>query len=659
MEAQVQLPARACYALLSMMDLALYGAGGALTREQIAGRQGLSQPYLSHVLSDLRRAGLVSSMPGRGGGYRLDRAPSQITLSAVLMAVGETYSLPDCLRAAPDSCRRQDDCPARKLWQELETAVTGALDRVSLSDRAGALLEGAVPPSWLRAMSSSSEGMPSVDLDREADGAGLVVIGPRGQVAMMNAAAEALLGWREEEARGRRPTEVLQLLDEHTREPAIVWPAAGDPEAATEAGATDGILIARDGTERSVWVSIAPFRLSEEGLGGALVRVRDSHGARVPLDHEVIAKSSLESVGQLSDDVLHRFNDLMTGIMGNLSLARMDVAPGSETAELLAEVETASQDASGLVQRLLSLPGARDPALKLGRLAPVLRAECDFVFRGSPSRCELEVQTQADLVMVDELQIVQAIRSLMANASEAMPAGGTVRLALAHEEVASPDSRHLPPGDYLVLTVSDEGSGVPERDLERIFDPHFTTKQGRSGLGLTSAYAIARSHGGTITVESDAGRGATFRLYLPLVPDEAGATPRVSAEESKRRILVMDDEPVVRKVLVRMLEQLGYEVAAVADGAEAISVYGRAMEERRSFGVVVLDLGVPRGLGGREAMVGLQELDPGVRAIIATAYSEDNLVADFAEHGFRDVILKPFRMGELGAMLARVLAEPD
>ena len=214
----------------------------------------------------------------------------------------------------------------------------------------------------------------------------------------------------------------------------------------------------------------------------------------------------------------------------------------------------------------------------------------------------------------------------------------------------------LSAGRYIKISVRDQGIGIQEEHLPRIFDPYFTTKQKGSGLGLASAYAIINKHHGHIAVESKPGVGTTFHIYLPAVEQQTTPQPGEDREllVGTGKILVMDDEEMVRDVLERLLARLGYEAEFARDGGEALEIFVQAHGSGQTFAAVILDLTVPGGMGGKETMARLLDIDPQIKAIVSSGYSDDPIMADFQKYGFSGVIAKPYRISELGKILYEV-----
>jgi CheY-like chemotaxis protein len=253
--------------------------------------------------------------------------------------------------------------------------------------------------------------------------------------------------------------------------------------------------------------------------------------------------------------------------------------------------------------------------------------------------------------------MAQVIDNLVINAQQAMPGGGTVRISAANVRIGQHQHPHLRPGAYVRVAVSDAGVGIPRELLSRIFDPFFTTKPTGSGLGLATSHSIVSRHGGCIDVESEPGKGTTFRVYLPASHGQAPPREEPSGRRhhGTGRMLVMDDDARLRAILCKMLALFGYEPVAVADGREAIAAFSQAKLDGRPFRAVILDLTVPGAMGGSEAAVAIRQMDAAVPLFLATGYAEATIVAKPPEFGFTDSISKPFTIAELGSMLERNL----
>jgi CheY-like chemotaxis protein len=376
---------------------------------------------------------------------------------------------------------------------------------------------------------------------------------------------------------------------------------------------------------------------------------------RKKMEEELLRAQKLESVGLLAGGIAHDFNNILTTILGNVSLARMQVNPEDELFDLLREAETASTRAQTLTKQLLTFAKGGAPVKEIVQIKDVIKDSSLFVLRGSKSGCEFSIAEDLWPIDVDVGQISQVIDNIVINANQAMPKGGIIQVAA--ENLIIEDRHGLPvkPGRYIRISITDQGVGIAEKHLLNIFDPYFTTKQEGSGLGLATTYSIVKKHDGHITVESRLGVGTTFHIYLPAsdkaVPEKAETRPI----KGQGRILVMDDEAPLRKMVGRMLKNLGYESEFAKDGAEAIRMYKEAQESEKPYDVVILDLTIPGGMGGKEAINKLLEIDPEVKAIVSSGYSDDPVLANFQEYGFKGTMPKPFESLSLGKVLFEVL----
>ena len=377
--------------------------------------------------------------------------------------------------------------------------------------------------------------------------------------------------------------------------------------------------------------------------------------------------SKLESTGILAGGIAHDFNNLLAVILMNLELSQTlvpyDEAPTDE--ELSHRLDAARQAAMlavGLAQQLITFANGGAPLRKLTFLPRVIMESVRPALSGSRARCEYTLDENLWAANVDAGQIGEVIRNLAANAREAMPDGGVIRIE-ADNLVLGPESvMTLPAGEYVRVSISDRGTGIPKELLAKIFDPYFSTKQRGErkgmGLGLTICHSIVQKHGGTILVKSEPGVGSTFEVYLPAsrhAVDPRRAKTRKAAP-SPGRILVMDDEEGVRIVVGATLQRMGHQVELAEEGQSAVEVYRRAREMGHPFDAVILDLTVRGGMGGREALQALRHLDPGVKAMVMSGYAHDPVVLEYQNHGFKGALAKPFDAEQLQECLAGVMS---
>lgn len=477
-----------------------------------------------------------------------------------------------------------------------------------------------------------------------------------GSVTFMNPVAESLTGWRQKDAVRRPLKDVFNIIDEHTGE-QIEDPVTRVLRDGVAVGlANNTVLIARDGTKRSIDDSGAPIKDCKGNIMGVVLVFRDITEKR-RAERELLKADKLESLGVLSGGIAHDFNNILTSILGNISIAKMFAKPGDKIFERLEEAENDCMRARVLTQKILTFSRGGAPIMKTAFISELLRDSASFALSGSNVRCEFSIPDDLWRIEVDEGQIAQAISNLIINASQAMPGGGVINLLAENIVVDEKQGIPLNNGGYVKISVTDHGIGIPKEHFQQIFDPYYTTKRGGSGLGLAIAYSIVKRHNGYIDVKSIPGKETTFSIYLPASPKEALAE-KESGEKirgGKGKILVMDDEKMIRDVVGDMLGILGYEAEFAKDGAEAVELYKKAEQSVRPFDAVIMDLTVPGGMGGKEAVRKLAEIDPEVKAIVSSGYSDDPVMADFRKYGFSNVVAKPYNIKELGDALYEVL----
>jgi PAS domain S-box-containing protein len=381
--------------------------------------------------------------------------------------------------------------------------------------------------------------------------------------------------------------------------------------------------------------------------------------ARRRLEQELMRSSKLEAVGILAGGIAHDFNNILTVVLGNVTLAEMDSAHDSSVHRMLHDAKRATLRARDLTQQLLTFAKGGDPVRAAVALPELLRESAEFAMHGSKSRCEFDLDPELWPANADKGQIGQVVQNLVINAVQAMPQGGVVTIRAGNCSLVAGAVGSLSMGDYVKISVSDTGTGIAPEHLGKIFDPYFTTKQQGSGLGLATVYSIARKHQGHIEVESKLGHGTTFHLWLPAAEhaEKPAAPPPEESGALCARILFMDDEEPIREMAQMFLTRLGSEVVGTADGAAAVEAYRAAMLTGRPFDVVVMDLTVPGGMGGREAMQELVKLDPNVRAIVSSGYSRDPVLGSYRRHGFCGILPKPYGLDQLRKAVKDVLPQ--
>lgn len=486
-------------------------------------------------------------------------------------------------------------------------------------------------------------------------GDGVITTDVQGQVTLMNKVAEQLTGWSHNEAVGKPLEEVFRVCGVNTRAPL-----AGPPGEACEAGAgaaaDDTVrLLGRDGSEHLIVSKRTPIRDHRSMIIGAVIVFSDVT-LRRRAEQEMLRAEKLQSIGMLAGGIAHDFNNILTVILGNISLARMQ-AQGHEWLEArLAETEQAITQAMGLTQQLLTFSKGGAPVRKLVNVAELVTKAVRFVCHGASARCTFAVAGDLWPVIADSGQISQVIHNLVINALQAMDGGGDLEVGAENVMIDPSRIKVLQPGRYVRIWVRDHGIGIPREHLTRIFDPYFSTKPHGSGLGLAVTYSVIKNHHGHVEVESEPGVGSTFSIFLPAAeeaPGQAPAQPVVAPGGG--RILLVDDEEDIISTTGALLRRLGYTVEAARDGATAVRKYCQARAAGTPYDVVILDLTMPGGMGGRQTLEELRAHDPGVVAIASSGYSNDPVMAQYRVHGFMGVLVKPYTLHEISAAVHAVL----
>lgn len=418
-----------------------------------------------------------------------------------------------------------------------------------------------------------------------------------------------------------------------------------------------GELKARDGHHIPVEVSASLFVLGGQSV---VLNIARDITERVRLESELQRMDKLESLGILAGGIAHDFNNMMTGIIGNINLARIE-DDTDRSHELLEEAEREVLQARGLTQQLLTFAKGGAPVRSVQDVAHILREAVSFALRGSDVSAFFDLPADLWWANVDTGQVSQVFSNIIINADEAMPTGGTISVVARNVAVDGGAYPDLAPGDYVRIDLSDTGVGIAETHLRKIFDPFFSTKRRGSGLGLATSYSIIHKHDGYISVASIPGAGTTFSIFLPATP----AHPSHQACETalrfsgQGRALVMDDEFTVRQVVVAMLKKLGYDAEAVPDGASALRADAAASAAGRPFSIIIMDLTIPGGMGGEETVVPLRAQHTTARLIASSGYANDPVMSQYRSYQFDAVLAKPYSFTELTSVLASLADQPS
>ncbi len=378
-------------------------------------------------------------------------------------------------------------------------------------------------------------------------------------------------------------------------------------------------------------------------------------------EEEIRRMQKLDSLGAVAAGIAHDFNNMLTSVFGHIELAEISLPENHQSVSYLKDAHKSLDQAKRLTSRLLTFAKGGDPILATVEMEQLVKDTVTFNLSGSSVCPHFNLPKGLWPVKADKGQISQVIANLTINAKQAMPCGACLTVEAANIEE---NDHTLPPGlngRFVKLTINDEGIGIPGNIIEKIFDPYFTTKQSGSGLGLAVSYSIIKKHHGRLSVESSPGVGSSFSIFLPADTSTQNDNSPDAADKSQERvkesvrILLMDDEKMIRDVGSKMIEKCGYEVETAVDGNETLEKYAAAAEQGDPFNLVIMDLTIPGGMGGQEAVKKLLDIDPRARVIVSSGYSSDSILTKYDEYHFMGKLAKPFKLKELKQEITRVL----
>lgn len=544
-----------------------------------------------------------------------------------------------------------------------------------------------------RAQHQLDEQRQRLEVTLQSIGDAVITTDVEGRVVLLNPVAQQMTGLMQKDAAGRPLTEVLPLRDENSREPceSVVLSLLRERKSARSANI---YLLGGDaGGDRLVAENAALIRTTEGVITGAVLALRDITRERQRAD-EAARATKLESLGLMAGSIAHDFGNLLTSMVAQLALAQLEPNLSPKVKGRLDETERVIWRARDVTQQLTLFARGGVSKKKIMALSPLLREVTGFAVGGVPVQLECDIAKDLWDVEADEGQLVQVVNNLAVNAVQAMPHGGTLRVTARNDRPGTDSQAPARDGHWVRIAVADTGTGIPPEHWPKIFEPFFTTKPRGTGLGLATSYSIVKKHGGQISVESVANVGTTFTILLPAAlqtgldgtPAELGrepvreaapavvsrvstapfptATPARSTSSNSApgfkvrlgRILVMDDEPLVREMLTLMLTLLNYEAVECPDGESAIRLFLEAREQKKPFDLVMLDLRVPRGLGGLDTMRQMRKIDPLVKAVVASGDREDPAMSDCRAAGFAAAVAKPFKMSTVDSVLRELLS---
>jgi PAS domain S-box-containing protein len=485
---------------------------------------------------------------------------------------------------------------------------------------------------------------------------GMISTDHEGSITLMNHAAEKITGWMAADVKDKKLDDffILQYDDSEIFAPSLLGSLSfseREPLFFNEIS-----LIQKNGTKVPIEANVSPLIDRDNTISGAVIVFRDvTEKKRI---EEIRLRSiKLESVGILAGGIAHDFNNILTSILGNISLARNLINETDEIYDLLLAAEKSSNRAKGLSQQLLTLSKGGEPVKSKSSIADLIRDCVSLTIRGSNVNCEFDIPEGFPPVEIDEGQIQQVLNNLIINAMQAMPKGGTIKISGQVISFPLVNRYFLEAGTYVMISITDSGIGIAPGNLSRIFDPYFTTKTEGHGLGLATTFSIISKHNGHIEAESSPEK-TTFTFYLPAkkgLVQSSTITP-VGENIKKGKILILEDESSIIAFLEKFFEKNGYTFVITSDGKDTVTEYQTAMDNGKPFDVVLLDLTIPGGTGGKEVISILRKINPEVKAIVCSGYSNDSMIANYLDHGFSERIIKPYHVEDLRSILGKVLS---
>ncbi|MCM2283469.1 MAG: PAS domain S-box protein [Desulfobacula sp.] len=465
----------------------------------------------------------------------------------------------------------------------------------------------------------------------------------------MNPAFTEVFGWTLEDLQGGRIPFVPEDQKAHTFEKIKEIYVHGKPLRMNTRRYT------KDNRTLDIFLSAAVTK-DDTGLPAGMVVNLSDITQRKALEAQYEQAQKMESLGTLAGGIAHDFNNLLSGIYGYLDLAQKK-NKDPKISDYLTRALNSSERAKNLTRQLLTFSKGGEPVKKIEPLTPFLQETTQFALSGSNVSCSFNIAPDLWTCDYDKNQMGQVIENIVINAVHAMPSGGSIDVTAMNVTIPENILSSLKPGRYVKISITDTGTGIPERYLSRIFDPFFTTKQKGSGLGLATSYSIVKRHGGIIEVESEPGRGTCFHAFIPAA---AGPVTIEQAAPEKRYkssglILIMDDEEMITEMLTAMLESMGFTTSITRNGRQAVEAFKTLMDQNLPVRAIILDLTVPGAMGGKETVREIRKINAEVPVFVASGYSEDAAIANPEDFGFTAALEKPFSILDLSQMLEKHL----
>lgn len=477
----------------------------------------------------------------------------------------------------------------------------------------------------------------------------VVVYDAEGYLQYLNPAFTRVFGWSLDEVKGQR----IPFVPDDQKEVT-----ASKINEILKYGKTSKLTtkrLTKDGDVVDVIFSGAIIQEFEEKPKGLVVNLTDITNQK-RLEARIHDAQRMDAIGTLAGGIAHDFNNMIGVITGNISHVLSQVNKDDVLYDVFSDIQEGAKQAQSLTHQLLTFAKGGEPIKKAANLNQLIKESAEFVSRGANSKCEFDLTKDLWAVEVDVGQFNQVISNMIINASQAMPNGGVIFIKTANMHSSDEKNFSLSAGRFVKIVIEDQGLGISEKHLSNIFEPYFSTKPKGSGLGLATSYSIIKRHGGQITVNSEIAKGTAFNIYLPAsIKDVMDIETKEEVKfTGQGRILIMDDQESILKMVGRMLNNMGYETELAMDGSEAIEKYREAWQGQKPFDLVILDLTVPGGMGGAKTLPELLKINPGVKAVVSSGYSNDPIMANYEDYGFCGVVPKPYTKAQLAEALNKI-----
>jgi len=483
-------------------------------------------------------------------------------------------------------------------------------------------------------------------------GDGVIVTDNTGNIEMMNKVAEMITGYNNGESVGKPLVEIFKINDEITGEPVENPVEKALREGKIVGLANHTVLTDKNGNRKIISDSAAPIILNGEVKGSILVFRDDTEKEK--FKKEMIRKEQIETIELVAGGIAHDFNNILSAINNYMLVAKMSFGENEKVVEFANNVITLCGTGKFLANKLLVLSkGGEHISLVETDLYSLISETARFVLSGTNIKYDVKKADYYCYGFVDQNLVAQIFHNLLINAKQAMPEGGEIKIYIELD-----DSFLIFEKPSIKITVEDTGPGIPEDVIDKIFQPFFTTKQYGSGLGLYIVKAIVEKHDGRITVQSTEGKGATFTINLPASDrcrlENVKVDNELEMDRFCNKVLIMDDEYFVRDSLGMLFESLGCEVCLAEDGDEALKIYKEDLEKGKKFDIVFLDITVPFGKGAKYTIEKLKIIDPDVKAVVMSGYTDSDIMENYKNYGFIDVLSKPYDRKRIIEILSKI-----